>query len=440
MAPSLSHTIGAVLAALEAHVPRARDQADFGDHKPLSTLIKDVIRDENARVLLDPGAQAELLSEDPALGTKWQFWLDADLASEASWRAGVHHTSVTFGPKSVGLTDLASEIRSSDAARRDEAWLVSERAWRLPLSRMDWAQRVAVKDPDPAPSSSFATTPGGLVIPDATMIALFSQPEIVVALDEIPGAEVEEMTADNNALSDADLFRVAEMAQELARSVGIRARDFAGWSFAIAGSTADFSLSSTPRPSRPTLPGPRFGTPISRDSAAWFRRDHSARGLLISELAHDRSAQAAGLVATGNLRQLLASPIRDRDYLVRLVALSWCGLLLEAEWAHRAAGDLKKLQAGCKTLVPGGAPDWWLELASLESSLSDRPGEKAAIYAHSHSMAQRLLQGVALHLFLRDRFDEDWMLNPSAEPSSATACSDVSGDQLLSWLRESCRL
>lgn len=440
MAPSLSHTIRAVLASLEARSPWARDRADLGDPRPLTSLINDVVRDENARDLLDSGAISELSTDSPDLGSKWQDWLTADLPAEAKWRSRVHRSSVSFGPKRIGLADLTTEIRSADRDRRDEALRVSGRGWRPLLQQLDWVTSVRSKDPDPAPLAGAATTAGGLIIPDATMVALFSQPDIIIDLADVPGAIAEESTPDDSKLTAAELFQIAELSIELGRSVGIKISSFSDWSYAISGAGADFSLKSKLGRDRAALPGPRFGTPISRISSRWDHEGHSARGVLAGQSAAGTWAEAAGLISPGNLRQLLAAPVRDREMLARWVALSFCGLLLESEWSHRAAGDLSELQSGCKTVVSEGAPQWWLELANLELSLSGRPGEIPSVYLCSEGVSRGLLRGAAEHLRLRAMFDEDWMLNPSTSVEAVADGQQISGADLLQWLRETCRL
>lgn len=443
MAASLSHTIGAVLATLEQQAPWARNRADLGDPGPLSQLLPTVVRDEDARFLLDPGAQRELLAEHPEVGQKWQSWVEADLEAEAKWRAGLHQEVVEFGPLSVDLRQLAQELRNIDPDRRSEAWRVTSKVWPSHLSAQSrWLRPSSAPSAPQAPPPSENRTAGGLIIPDASMIAVFSQSQIIVGQTPSP-APTPSASAKAHAFSDGELFRFAELVRELAESQGSEPRNFTDWSAAIAGADSDYRPRDATDLSSLALPWPRPGVPVRRGSRGALHRDHTARSNLVAELAERGPVFVAGGLSPLVLRKRLVSAKRKSEQQARGLALAWCGLLLESAWVEQARGSLRELRSWSKSVVVDGAPQTWARIAEGEARLAERAGEAATLYTFAPQLARDLRRGFEVHLELRARFDEDWMLDEStwdtvrrlwvdAEPASA--------DRIIDELRVLCRI
>jgi len=443
MAASLSHTIRAVLATLEQRASEARTRADLGDPRPLRSLLTSTVRDQDARYLLDPGALRELSAEDPGTGQVWQNWLRCDLGAEASWRSQNHQAQVEFGPLQVGLHQLSAELGGADPDRRAEAWRVAGPAFQ---ARIDGAQSwLAVPDDEasaPEPATNESRSAGGLIIPDANMVAVFSQSAIIVPPE--PGkAAPSARSASSAHYSEADALRISELALELADAQKAQICGFGDWIAAIAGHSADYRAEDLELPTHRALPWPRFAVPIRRGAFGAFSITPTARRNLAGELALRGAGFTAGGIDPIVTRKRLSGSKSAALHQARGLGLAWCGLLLSAMWSELADGDEDRLRASTRSITPDGAPRWWCSAALAEHALAARPGESRALYAHSGELAAELCSGVAAHSLLRDQFDCDWVLNDATWPTAERALQDAEPaniEDVVWWLRSTCQI
>ncbi len=444
MAASLSHTIRAVLATLEQRACEARNRADLSDPRQLRGLLSSTVREQDARYLLDPGALRELSAEDPGTGQLWQTWLRCDLGAEANWRSQNHQTQVEFGPLQVGLHQLSTELGGADPDRRAEAWRVAGRAYQVCL---DGAQSwLAVPTDDeasaPEPASGESRSAGGLIIPDANMVAVFSQSAIVVPPE--PGkATVSARSASTAHFSEADALRISELALELADAQKAQICGFGDWIAAIEGHSADYRPEGLDVPAHRALPWPRFAVPVRRGTFGAFSMTPTARRNLAGELALRGAAFAAGGIDPIVTRKRLSGSKSAALHQARGLGLAWCGLLLGAMWSELAEGQEDRLRSSTRSITPDGAPAWWCSAALAEQALAARPGESRALYGHSGEIAAELCSGVAAHALLRDQFDCDWILNDATWSTAERVLQDAepaSIEDVVWWLRSTCQV
>lgn len=443
MAASLSHTIRAVLATLEQRACEARNRADHGDPRLLRGLLTSTARDEDARYLLDDGALRELCAEDPATGQLWQDWLRCDLPAEAAWRSQNHQTQVEFGPLQVNLHQLSAELGGADPDRRAEAWRVGSHVFEAQThAARRWLQSAPSTDAEPEPTSNETRSAGGLIIPDANMIAVFSQSAIVVPPD--PGHATTSAAPESSCVwSDADALRISELAMELADANKADISGFGDWVAAIQGHEADYRPQDLELPTHRALPWPRFGVPLQRGSFGAFFVTPTARRNLAAELGLRGAAFAAGGIDPVVTRKRLSGSKAAALRRARGLGLAWCGLLLSSMWVDLAAGDEDLLRSFSKSVTAEGAPSWWCLAALAEADVSKRPGESRALYAYSGRLASVLCAGVTAHAALRDRFDCDWILNDDTWDVAGRVLQDAKPaniEDVVWWLRSTCQV
>ena len=422
-----------LLALLEARAPAARDAADLGDPAPLDDLLEDALRDADAGVLADPGAERDLAGDDLPLADALRTWRGAALPAEARWRASAGAAVVTLGSLQVNLSELEALGAHEDQDRRTAAWACFEAEWGPRVRSLGgWLHRPEA----PVRAAPAPATEGGLVLPGPDLVSIFSAPgHFDPALLTAPASGP--LPAPGVWAGQAEL---EALAGELAATFGPRPRSFGAWRRAAESAVAD-SRPRDPDPRRTRFAPPHPLVPAARGGRAALASGPSGRAWVIRALAGSGRPFPALLSRVGGwfVRAHVSDPGGDPLRSVRGLALAVAAVGLEAQWAVSADGDPARLDLDLTRFGAADAPATWRTLAVRSPWAEARPGEGQSLYLHGARVIQGLADGAVQASALRDAFDEDWSTR-----EVATAIDGPEGARdltpLVRWLQEAARL
>jgi hypothetical protein len=425
-----------LLSALLTRAPHARDAADLGDPGPLTDLLDHAARDTEAEVLLDPSAARDLAGDDLPLAQALAAWSAGALPAEARWRADAARWRGSLGQLQVDLSSLEGLGAHADPDRRAAAWDAFSAAWDPRVEALGrWLHRPEVPPAAPPPPLESV---GGLVLPGAELVALFTAPgHFDPALLTAPSAAAAPPPARWSGGA-----ALQELTRELVAACGFGLHGFDAWRHAAEAAVADFTEVNPPAPPPIRLPE-RGLVPLRRiTGAAVGPTRPSARAWALRGLADPRPHAAARLLSQVGAwypRRHLAHPPGDVSVAVRAAALAVAGLALEAALAVEAEGDARALDTALRAFGPAGAPLAWRRLAVRGGWAEQRPGEGDSLYLHGARTLAELAEGARQAEALRAVHDEDWSVRgvtlASASPAEARDLSP-----LVAWLREAARL